>query len=187
MTLNAKQLRFVEEYLIDMNATQAAIRAGYKAANADVTGPRLLGHVGVAAEIAKRQKKVSEKLEVTKERIVFELARIGFADIRKAIKWNGLLVSEEDNDEGGDVLVVRETRTNHVLLVDSADLDNDTAAAISEISQNATGGIKIKMHDKQAALVNLGKHLGMFVEKHEHSGKIDLVPTINIRRNANAG
>lgn len=170
MALNAKQQRFVDEYLIDLNATQAAIRAGYASANADVTGPRLLGNVGVAEEIAKRQEKLAAKLGVTKERIVSELAKIGFADIRKAIKWNGHLVREEDNPDGGDVLVIKELRNNHVLLVDSEDLDDDTAAAIAEISQNATGGVKLKMHDKKGALVDLGRHLGMFVDKHEHSG-----------------
>lgn len=140
------------------------------ATNADVTGPRLLGNVGVAAEIEKRRQKLAEKLGVTKERIVEELAKIGFSDIRKAIKWNGHLVREEDNPDGGDVLVIKELRNNHVLLVDSEDLDADTAAAIAQISQNATGGISLKMHDKRGALVDLGKHLGMFVEKHEHSG-----------------
>lgn len=167
MPLTAKQARFVDEYLIDLNATQAAVRAGYASANADVTGPRLLGNVGVAQAIAEKRQKLAGKLEVTRERIVAELAKIGFADIRKAIKWNGHLVTEQDNPDGGDVLVIKELRDNHVLLVDSDELDDDTAAAIAEVSQNATGGVKIKMHDKKGALVDLGKHLGMFVERTE--------------------
>lgn len=73
MTLNARQQRFVKEYLIDLNATQAAIRAGYKAENADVTGPRLLGNVGVAAAIAEGQAERSERLEITQEKVIKDL------------------------------------------------------------------------------------------------------------------
>lgn len=168
--LTDKQARFVDEYMIDLNATQAAIRAGYSEKTAEQIGYQLLQKEPVAAEIAARRQKLSEKAGVTVERIVAELAKIGFADIRKAIRWNGHLVKEEDNPEGGDVLVIKETRNNLVALVDSEDLDEDTAAAISQISQNAQGGVTLKMHDKRAALVDLGKHLGMFVDKVEHSG-----------------
>ena len=70
---------------------------------------------------------------------------------------------------GGDVLVVKNIVTNNVQLVASEDIDDDTAAAIAEISQNATGGIKLKLHDKKGALVDIGRHLGMFVDKVEHS------------------
>lgn len=118
----------------------------------------------------KATEKAIEKLAITKERVLAELAKIGFADIRKAVKWHGHLQTEEDNPDGGDVLVIRNIVSNHVHLVDSDDLDDDTAAAISQISQNATGGVTLKMHDKKGALVDIGKHLGMFVERHEHSG-----------------
>lgn len=176
--LTDKQRRFVEEYLVDLNATQAALRAGYAKSGASVEGARLLANAKIAAEVAKRQQKLSEKLGVTVESIVAELAKIGFADIRKAVKWNGHLIREEDNPDGGDVLVIKNIVTNHVTLIDSDQLDGDTAAAISEISQNATGGVKLKMHDKKGALVDLGKHLGMFVERVEHSGTVAMTPTI---------
>ncbi len=68
--LTPKQARFVEEYLIDLNATQAAKRAGYSTHTADVQGPRLLGNVGVAAAIQAAQTALSERLEVTAERVV---------------------------------------------------------------------------------------------------------------------
>lgn len=168
--LTDKQARFVDEYLIDLNATQAAIRAGYSQKTAEQLGYQLLQKPAVAEEIEARREKLAQKAGITVERIVTELAKIGFSDIRRAIKWNGHLVKEEDNPDGGEVLVIKETRTNLVALVDSDDLDDDTAAAVSQISQNAQGGVTLKMHDKRAALVDLGKHLGMFVEKHEHSG-----------------
>jgi phage terminase small subunit len=65
MALTPKQARNVDEYHIDLNATQDAIRAGYSATNADVTGPRLLGNVGVAAAVTERQAKVAEKHGIT--------------------------------------------------------------------------------------------------------------------------
>lgn len=163
--LTPKQQRFVEEYLVDLNATQAAIRAGYSAKTAEQLGYQLLQKPLVAEAVTAWREKQAKKSGVTVERIVSELAKIGFSDIRKAIKWNGHLVREEDNPDGGDVLVIKETRNNLVSLVDSDDLDDETAAAIAEVSQNATGGVKIKLYDKRAALVDLGKHLGMFEEQ----------------------
>ena len=99
-----------------------------------------------------------------------ELAKIGFADIRKAVEWHGSLIREQDQPDGGDVLVIKEIFSNHVRLVDSDQIDEDTAAAIAEVRQSPTGGLSIKLHDKRAALVDLGKHLGMFKEHIEHSG-----------------
>jgi phage terminase small subunit len=63
--LTDKQRRFVDEYLKDSNATQAAIRAGYEATNADVTGPRMLGNVGISLAIAERQTEVAAKCELS--------------------------------------------------------------------------------------------------------------------------
>ncbi len=68
--MTPRQTRFVQEFLLDLNATQAAIRAGYSAHTADVQGPRLLGNVGVAAAIQAAQTALSERLEVTAERVV---------------------------------------------------------------------------------------------------------------------
>jgi len=71
--LNPKQQRFVEEYPVDLNATQAAIRAGYSAATAKQQGSRLLTHVDVAAAIRKRLDKRSEKAELTQEWVLAQL------------------------------------------------------------------------------------------------------------------
>lgn len=73
MPLTSKQARFVDEYLIDLNATQAAIRSGYSATNADVTGPRLLGNVGIAAAIAERQSARSEAAELNEQWVMDRL------------------------------------------------------------------------------------------------------------------
>lgn len=80
VALTPKQQRFVEEYLVDLNATQAAIRAGYSEKNAGKIGPELLGKTGVSAAIQAAKRRLSERTEITAERILLELAKIGFAD-----------------------------------------------------------------------------------------------------------
>jgi phage terminase small subunit len=169
--LTAKQRAFVREYLIDLNATQAAIRAGYSEKTATVIGAENLTKPNIASAIESAMKNRADRTDITADRILKELAKIGFSDIRKAIKWQGTLVTEEDNPDGGDTLVIKNVVTNNVTLISSDEIDDETAAAISEISQNTSGGIKLKFHDKRAALVDMGKHLGMFTDKIEHTGK----------------
>lgn len=166
--LTAKQRAFVREYLIDLNATQAAIRAGYSEKTARQIGEENLSKPDIASAVEAAMKNRADRTDITADRVLRELAKIGFADIRKAVKWQSSLITEEDNPDGGDVAVIKTVVTNNVQLVASDELDDDTAAAVSEISQNATGGLKIKLHDKRAALVDIGKHLGMFVERREN-------------------
>jgi phage terminase small subunit len=175
--LSDKHKRFVEEYLIDLNATQAAIRAGYSAKTAHSQGPRLLEHVGVAAAIAAGQAARSKRTEITADRVLQELAKIGFSDIRRAVRWASQPVETDlEPDEeleaqphGGALKRSRLSGVNVVELVGSDEIDDDTAAAISEVSQT-TAGLKIKLHDKKGALVDIGRHLGMFTDKVEHTG-----------------
>lgn len=157
--LTPKQARFVAEYLIDSNATQAAIRSGYSPKTAQKQGSRLLSNADVAAAVKAGQAKTAEKLEVTKEMIVDELRKIAFADLRKAVAWG----PRQHKDLDGTV-------SNGVTLIDSDELDDDTAAAVAEVG-NTREGVKIKLHDKKGALVDLAKMLGFMVEKHEHTGK----------------
>lgn len=93
--LTAKQQRFVDEYLIDLNATQAAIRAGYKPDNADVTGPRMLGNVRVAEEIACRQRQRAEKSEMDEAWILEQLR----ANVERAMQVEAV-VDREGNPTG---------------------------------------------------------------------------------------
>src|SRR5260370_15416992 len=80
-TMTPKQKRFVAEYLIDLNATQAAIRAGYAAKDADVQGPRLLGNVGIAEAIQKETEKRMNKLEITADRVLKQIALVAFSHV----------------------------------------------------------------------------------------------------------
>lgn len=160
--LTAKQQRFVEEYLVDLNATQAAIRAGYSEATAKEQGSRLLTNVNIAEAIAEAQKARSERTGITADRVLQELARIGFSDLRNCLTSEGHLV-------------------------DPQDWDDDTAAAISSLEVVKTNRgekeekdrpieytHKIKVWDKNSALEKIGKHLGMFVDRSHLTGNLDL-------------
>lgn len=149
--LTAKQARFVEEYLIDLNATQAAIRAGYSAKTAGSVGSENLQKPEIAAAVAQAQAQRSARTGITQDMVLAELAKIGFSDLRRVL------------GQGGGIL-------------DPKDWDDETAGAISSLEvvtrmdgQSDEDGNrvpesvhKIKAWDKLSALEKLGKHLGMF-------------------------
>lgn len=151
MVLNPKQDRFIAEYLIDLNATQAAIRAGYSAKTAKQIGSRLLTVVDVKAELEKRQAELAKTHGVTVASIVQELAKLGFSNMQDYMR------SGADGDPH----------------LDFSELTRDQAAALAEVTvedfKDGRGEdardvrrVKFKLADKRAALVDLGKHLGMF-------------------------
>lgn len=165
MALNARQRRFVDEYLIDLNATQAAIRAGYSKKTARQIGERLLSNIDIQAEITKKQRKRSDRTEITQDRVLKELARIGFSDIRKAVKWGETMLRVAETGE---------TEAYHGLaLIGSDEIDDDTAAAIAEVSEGPKG-IKIKFHDKKGALADLAKHVGVDRIKAAYDADLEL-------------
>lgn len=148
--LTPQQQRFVEEYLVDLNGGQAAKRAGYSDTNGShyQQAARLLRNVNISEAVDKALAARGERLGVKADRVVKELLRIAFADSRRTMRWD---------DERG------------LVFEPSDSLDDDTAAAISEVSEKVTEtkkGIKreqrVKMHDKIRALELLGKHLGMW-------------------------
>jgi phage terminase small subunit len=148
-----KQQRFVDEYLVDLNATQAAIRAGYSAATAEAAGSRLLRNVKVAAAIAGARTDLSERTKVTQDRVLEELARIAFSDMRTFTSWG----------------------PDGVTLLDSDGLDEDDARCVAEVKQTTTqhgGSLGFKLHDKVGALEKIGRHLGMFVDLHADVSKL---------------
>lgn len=145
--LNARQRRFITEYLVDQNGTQAAIRAGYARRSAHVTASLLISNANVKAAIDKQMSKMLSKIEVTAERVLAERARLAFFDVRKLL------------DATGKPKPIHE-------------LDDDTAAAIAGVdvanignSQVGEGEVlKIRMADKNASLTALEKHLGLYKE-----------------------
>lgn len=171
--LTARQRRFVEEYLVDLNATRAAIRSGYAESGARTEGARLLANADITDAIAAAQEIRSKRVRITQDQVLRELAKIGFADIRKVMRWTGTasqteVIEELEGQPHGGALK-RSRAVSTIELLGSDEIDDDTAAAISEVSDTANG-IRIKFHDKKGALVDIGKHLGMFVDRHEYSG-----------------
>jgi phage terminase small subunit len=156
--LSSKAKRFCKEYLVDSNATQAAIRAGYSKKTANKTGPRLMVNVGIKNEIKRLMKPIEKRLEISAERTLKEAGRLAFFDIRKAFDKNGNLKNIQD-------------------------LDDDTAAALAGIENEQLfdgkgkdreyiGDLKkIKTFDKKGAIELLMKHFGLLIERHEHTGK----------------
>lgn len=147
--LTPKQAAFVGEYLKDLNATQAAIRAGYSQKTAGQQGERLLKNVEIQNALSAGMQKREKRTEITQDMVVAELAKIAFGDPRAVATWDGKGVKPKASSE----------------------LTDDEAAIISEISETMTG-IKVKTNDKTKALELLGRHLGMFKDKLEVSGAV---------------
>lgn len=150
--LTPKQQRFVDEYLIDMNATQACIRAGYSEKNAHKIASELLGKTGVSEAIEAKRKRLEIKTEITAEKVLQEYAKIAFSNIGEFVDWNN----------GG------------IILKPSSELTKEQLACVSEVSESKTKfdtTVKFKLHDKLNALHKLGDHLGIFKKIVEMSGK----------------
>lgn len=165
MALTAKQQRFVEEYMIDLNATQAAIRSGYSANTAMEQGYQLLQKTSVQEAIQKAMEARSKRTQITADRVLEEYAKIGFSNITDYLKVNDRQV---ETDTG--------TETYQVVEIFGTDgIEKEKLAAVSEIKQTKEG-IALKLHDKKGALDSIARHLGMFVDKQqvEHSGAITI-------------
>jgi phage terminase small subunit len=144
--LSEQRQRFVEEYLTDLNGTQAAIRAGYSVKTAQEQSSRLLSNVMVQEAISKAMAARSKRTGVNQDRVVLELARIAFVNIEDVV----------DTDTGK--ILPNATR--------------DDLACVEGIkykeSDNQYGGSverEVKVASKLKALELLGKHLGMWNDK----------------------
>lgn len=160
---NSRHERFAQELAKGRTADDAYAAAGFKPDRGNAS--RLTANDSIKARVTEILARGAERAAITEEMVLRELAKIGFSDIRKAIKWQALVTDMEVDEETGEA---RMAVTNQVQIIDSDEIDDDTAAAISEISQTDRGGLKIKLHDKKGALVDIGKHLGMFIERTEN-------------------
>ena len=166
--LTAKQQRFCDEYLIDLNASQAAIRAGYSKKRASEQAYQLLQKTTVQNHIAELQKKREKRTEITQDSVLRELALIAFAkasDYAKVVEKD-VTIEVEGNvvpvlDENGKPV---KYRTVEPVLTD--ELTEEQKKAIAVIKKGRDG-FEIKPYSKIQALELLGKHLGMFTEKVE--------------------
>ncbi len=167
---NARHERFAQEVANGVGASEAYVIAGFNPNPGNAR--RLRANEAVVKRIeailrerehihAKAIEKAIEDTGISIGRVLTELAKIGFSDIRKAVTWgDGIAVK----DDSGAVTVA-----NGVSLVGSEEIDDSTAAAISEVSQTKDG-LRVKFHDKRGALVDIGRHLGMFKDNLQVSG-----------------
>lgn len=154
--LTEKQRRFVDEYLIDLNATQAAIRAGYSVKTADKQGWQLLEKTRVAEAISEKMAERSRRTGVNQDRVVMELAKIAFVNAADVI----------DSDDA---------------TIKAGATADDTAAIqsvkVKVIPTKEGEGVEreIRLNDKLKALELLGKHLGMWNDKLDVNLNIPVV------------
>lgn len=163
--LPPRRAAFVREYLVDLNGTQAAIRAGYAPKSAGQTADDLLRIPQVAAEVAEAMAKRAVRTEITQDRVIKEVARIAFLDIRKLFDANGAMKPIHD-------------------------IDDETAAALASIECLEVGeegvavGVlkKLKLTDKKGALELLMRHMGMLNDKLKVGGDAENPLTLLIKQ-----
>ena len=162
--LTLQQRLFVAEFLVDLNGTQAAIRAGYSPRSANEQAARLLAKDSIKSAVEAKREQLIKRTGITAERVLNELAKIGFANM------DAYMRTTKDGDP----------------YLDFSNLTNDQTAALAEVTvDDYVDGrgddarnvkrVKFKLHDKRAALVDLGRHLKLFTDKHEVTGE-DGVP-----------
>lgn len=158
VVISPRQKRFIDEYLIDLNGTQAAIRAGYSERTANEQAARLLAQVSIRSQVDKAIEERAKVSKLSAERILLELERLALFDIRKIFNADGSLKRV-------------------------VDLDDDTAAAIMSVEMVEVGeegqlvmSKKYKASDKKGALELAMRHRGMLNDKLELS-----TPLVTIR------
>lgn len=145
MALNERQKRFCNEYMIDLNATQAAIRAGYSVKTAQEQSARLLSNVMIQGEIQRLQAEISRRTGISQDRVIRELAKIAFLNPMNLVTPEGRIRDGASQDDLSCIEGVKFKRS-----------DSDTGYSEER---------EVKIASKLKALELLGKHLGMFNDK----------------------
>lgn len=154
--MTAKQKRFCEEYLIDLNATQAAIRAGYSPESAQQIGAENMSKPVIRARIDTEMAERSRRTGVNADRVVQELAKIAFVKATDVIDPNTATVLDSATEEDKACIASVKFKSSSGESSDSVERE-------------------IRMCDKLKALELLGKHLGMFVDKVETNSPVTIV------------
>lgn len=161
MTLTDKQERFCQEYLKDLNGTQAAIRVGYSAKTATEQSSRLLTNVNVAARVKELMGKRSERTEITADVVLKELLLLAKVDLAQAYDEKGNLKPIHEIPED-----VRRAIAGIKVYEEFEGYGKDRVK-VGEVRE-------VKFWDKTRTLELLGKHLKLFTDKVEHSGNMGL-------------
>jgi phage terminase small subunit len=152
--LTPKQERFCEEFLIDLNGTQAAIRAGYGVKRARITGAELVAKRNIWDRIEALKAERSERTGITAAMVLNEFARIAFCDISQIFKEDGSLKDMSD---------IPEDARRAIAGIEIVEEFEDSGEDRKQIGYTK----KIKFWDKPKALENLGKHLGIYLEDNK--------------------
>lgn len=144
--LTPKQQTFVDEYLVDLNATQAAIRAGYSVRRASEIGHQLLQKTTVKHAIDKAMAERSRRTGITQDRVLRELAKVAFVNATDVINMDEATIRGDANRE--DTAAIASVKVKTIPGEDGDIVERE-----------------VKMCDKLKALELLGKHLGMFTDK----------------------
>ena len=151
--LTDKQKLFCEEYLIDLNATQAAIRAGYSTDTAGVIGCENLKKPNIRTYIDKAMAERSKRIGINQDRVLIELAKLGFINATDVINMNKATVLA--NASRDDTAAIQSVKVKT--------MTTDTGDMVER---------EIKLYDKTKSLELIGKHLGMFKDKLEIEGSV---------------
>lgn len=152
--MTKKQKLFCDEYLIDLNATQAAIRAGYSPDTAKAIGSENLTKPDIRTHIDRAMAERSKRTGVNADRVVMELAKIAFINAADVINADDATLRDDAAPE--DTAAIQSVKVKTIPTKDGEGIERE-----------------IKMADKIKALELLGKHLGMFKDKLELSGSLD--------------
>lgn len=145
--LSAKRQRFVDEYCVDFNGTQAAIRAGYSANSANMQAARLLANDNVRKALDEKRLEIAESNKLKVSDVIDELRNIAFSDITQVLSFNN----------------------SKAKVKSSRKLSEDAKKTIASVSQTQNG-LTVKMHDKVKALELLGRYLNIFTDRVEVEG-----------------
>ena len=162
--LTAKQIRFCEEYIIDLNATQAAIRAGYSKKVAGSIGFENLRKPEIESFISSLQKDKSEELNFSFERVALEIAKVAYGDVKNFFDKDGQLININKLEDHVSASIKSVT-----VFSEKTTIENDV-----KVQESIK---KIESYDKLKALELLGKMFGHFSKDNEQK-KPDSVVTI---------
>lgn len=154
--MTEKQKRFVEEYLMDLNATQAAIRAGYKVDNARQIAAENLAKPYIAEAIEKALAERSRRTGINQDRVIQELAKIAFVNIADVV--------------GSDCEILPDANE-----ADLAAIESVKVKTIPTKSGETGVEREVKLSSKLKALELLGKHLGMWNDKMDVNMNIPII------------
>ncbi|WP_050698625.1 terminase small subunit [Anaeromassilibacillus senegalensis] len=165
MALKAKQKRFIEEYLVDLNATQAAIRAGYSPESAGSIGSENLKKPEIRARIDRAMAERSKRTGINADRVLRELGRIAFVDPSQVIDLNTAEVKPDASKD--DLATIAGIKVKYV---PHKDFDEDGEPIIEQAIER-----EIRLVDKLKALELCGKHLGMLKDNQESVAPVTVV------------